>query len=80
MGTEPLKKSHDGKPGADMTGAMKNAIMETSPGDNGDAEKARKSQVLDNMAAMANNALGKDGIEAEENKNEVEFEDKQEGT
>lgn len=64
-----------------MTGALRNMIMKTltaskeQDGD-GDGEQVRKKMDMDEMAKQA---LG-DGIEAEENKNEVEFEDKLEGT
>ena len=81
MGTEALRKSHDGRPGTDMTGALRNMIMKTltaskeQDGD-GDGEQVRKKMDMDEMAKQA---LG-DGIEAGENKNEVEFEDKLEGT
>ena len=79
MGTEALRKSHDGRPGGDMTGALRNMIMKTLTGSkeqDGDGEQVRKKNDMDEMAKQA---LG-DGIEAEENKNEVEFEDKLEGT
>ena len=81
MGTEALRKSHDGRPGGDMTGAWKNAIMKTltaskEQDEDGDGEQVRKKM---DMAELAKLALG-GGDEAEENKNEVEFEDKQEGT
>ena len=66
-----------------MRGALKNAIMKTltaskdQDGD-GDGEGEQVRRKMD-MAELAKIALG-DGIEAEENKNEVEFEEKLEGT